>query len=173
VVAERPWPQSPDGATGDVFVSPLFVAGVESGQSGVQIRLANQDSVKNLSRLTSTTGSKARNVLYVLVGVAALVLKKYYAGPGEQSVHNYGGNVAASFAVYFLFLQLPIPTLFKKPVAAALALAVVELFEAFDGFGVMTNTYDPFDFVANALGVALALTIDCILLFRLQPPKDG
>jgi len=54
-------------------------------------------------------------VLYVLVGVAALILKKHYAGPREQLVQNYGGNIAASFAVYFMFLQLPIPTVLKKP----------------------------------------------------------
>jgi len=129
--------------------------------------------MKDIPRLTSTAGGQLRNVACILIGGAALVLKRHYIGPGEQAVHNYGGNIAASFAVYFMFLQLPVPTAFKKPVAAALALAVVELFEAFDGFGVMTNTYDPFDFVANALGVALALTIDCTLRFRLQPPKDG
>ncbi len=96
----------------------------------------------------------------MLIGVAALVLKRHYVGPGAQAVHNYGGNIAASFAVYFLFLRLSVPTAFKKPVAAALALATVESFEVFDGFGVMTNTYDPFDFLANGLGVALALAVD-------------
>lgn len=111
--------------------------------------------------------------MYVLVGVAALVLKKHYAGPGEQLVHNYGGNIAASFALYFVFLQLPVPTMFKKSVSSGLALAVVELFEAFNGFGVMTNTYDPYDFVANALGVALALIVDSTLRFRVRTPKDA
>ena len=129
----------------------------------------------DVPRITSTAAGKLRNVLCVLIGVAALVLKKHYAGPGEQLVHNYGGNIAASFAVYFVFLQLPIPTVLKKPVAAGLALALVELFEAFDGFGVMTNTYDPFDFVANALGVGLALVVDTTLRFRARAPlaRDG
>ena len=131
--------------------------------------------MKNIMRSTSTAAGKARNVLYVLVGAAALVLKKHYAGPGEQLVHNYSGNIAASLAVYFVFLQLPIATVLKKPVAAGLALALVELFEAFDGFGVMTNTYDPFDFVANALGVGLALVVDTTLRFRARAPlaRDG
>ncbi len=126
--------------------------------------------MKNIHRSTSTVADKARNVLCVLVGVAALVLKRQYAGLGKQLVHNYGGNIAASFAVYFVFLQLPIPTLLKKPVSAGLALALVELFEASDGFGVMTNTYDPIDFVANALGVGLALVVDTTLRFRARPP---
>lgn len=38
----------------------------------------------------------------------------------------------------------------------------MELFEATNGFGVMTNTYDRFDFVANALGVALGVAVDVI-----------
>ena len=131
--------------------------------------------MKNTRRSTSIAAGKARNVLCVLVGAAALALKKHYAGPGEQPVHNYGGNIAASFAVYFVFLQLPIPTVLKKPVAAGLALALVELFEAFDGFGVMTNTYDPFDFVANALGVGLALVVDTTSRFRARASlaRDG
>jgi hypothetical protein len=132
--------------------------------------------VTKIPRFTSTAAGIARNLLYVLVGAAALVLKRHYAGPGEQLVHSYGGNIAVSFAIYFLFcnffLQLPIPTKFKKPVAAGLALALVELFEAFDGFRVMTNTYDPYDFVANAIGLALALTVDSTLGFRVRAPKD-
>jgi hypothetical protein len=72
-----------------------------------------------------------------------------------------------------MFLQLPIPTVLNKPVAAGLALALVELFEAFNGFGVMTNTYDPFDFVANTLGVGLALVLDTALRFRARAPLAG
>jgi len=112
-------------------------------------------------------------VLCALVGVAALILKQHYAGPGEESVHSYGGNISASFAVYFVFLQLPVPPAFRKAAAAGLALGVVELFEAFDGFGMMVNTHDPFDFIANALGVALALVVDGALRFRFQVQKDS
>ena len=50
---------------------------------------------------------------------------------------------------------------------------MVELFEAFDGFGMMVNTHDPFDFIANALGVALALVVDGALRFRFQVQKDS
>jgi hypothetical protein len=37
-------------------------------------------------------------------------------------------------------------------VTVGIALLVVELFEATNGFGVMTNVYDPADFVVNAVG---------------------
>jgi hypothetical protein len=36
------------------------------------------------------------------------------------------------------------------------------MFEATNGFGVMVNVYDPFDFIANAVGVGLALAVDMI-----------
>jgi hypothetical protein len=45
---------------------------------------------------------------------------------------------------------------------AIFALLIVELFEATNGFGVFTNVYDRFDFVANALGVALGVAVDVI-----------
>jgi hypothetical protein len=62
---------------------------------------------------------------------------------------------------------------FRKLVAAGFALAVVESFEAFDGFGVMTNTYDPSDYAANALGVALALIVDSAVCFPVRGSKDA
>ena len=51
---------------------------------------------------------------------------------------------------------------FGKLLTAGLALAVVELFEISNGFGVMTNVYDPVDFAANAVGIALALAVDIV-----------
>lgn len=104
-----------------------------------------------------TRAFKTRNVLFVLLGVAGLVLKGRYTGPLEEIVHSHGGNLAASFAVYFVAANLPSPEKFKRLWAAGAALAVVELFEALNGFGVMTNVYDPWDFAANAAGIVLAL----------------
>jgi hypothetical protein len=45
---------------------------------------------------------------------------------------------------------------------AVIALFVVEGFELTNGFGIMTNVYDPFDYLANALGVALAYFVDVV-----------
>ncbi len=105
---------------------------------------------------------KSRNVFLVLLGVAGLVLKGRYSGPYAEAVHSYGGNLAASFAVYFVVCQLPFPTGFRRALTAGVAMVVVELFEALNGFGVMTNVYDPVDFAANAVGIALALTVDAV-----------
>lgn len=111
---------------------------------------------------------KTCSVLLVLLGVAGLVVKGHYAGPFEDIVHNHGGNVSASFAVYFVVGITTSGWKYGKLLTAGIALLVVELFEATNGFGVMSNVYDPADFVANALGVGLALVVD-ILASRTAP----
>lgn len=102
----------------------------------------------------------ARNVAMALLGAGVLVLKSGYGGPFDDVVHAYAGNVAVSFALYFAAhgatRSLPRPRL----IAAVLALVAVELFEIADGFGVMVNSYDPVDLVANAIGVGLAVVVD-------------
>jgi len=105
---------------------------------------------------------KARNVFFVLLGVAGLILKGHYSGPCWEVVRSYGGNIAASFAAYFVISNLPFRSRFRRLLAGGLTLAVVELFEVSNGFGVMTNVYDRVDFIANAVGIALALAVDSL-----------
>lgn len=104
----------------------------------------------------------ARRVFFVLLGAAALVLKGHYSGPFMETVYNYGGNVSASFAVYFLVSIRTLGWRFGRVAAAGIALLIVELFEVTNGFGVMTNVYDRVDFVANGVGVGLGLSIDAV-----------
>jgi hypothetical protein len=107
--------------------------------------------------------SKQRAVIFVLLGVAGLLLRGHYAGPFEEIVHSYAGNISVSFSVYFIALQVSSRFGSPKIVAAALALCAVELFEAFNGFGIMANVFDPIDFGANAVGVAVGFIIDFML----------
>ena len=116
--------------------------------------------------MMAKTTSMARNVSFVLLGVAALVLKRHYSGPYVEIIHSYSGNVSASFAVYFVVRLLTSGWRYGRLVTAGIALLVVELFEATNGFGVMTNVYDPVDFVANAVGVGLALVLDTLVWLR-------
>ena len=115
--------------------------------------------------------AEIRSVLFVLLGAAGLVLNGHYSGPYQEAVHSYGGNIAASFAVYYVVALLPLPLRFRKLLTAGLALLVVELFEALNGFGVMTNVYDPVDFAANGVGVALALAVDIVTKGDLPCPR--
>jgi hypothetical protein len=105
---------------------------------------------------------KGRNVVFVLVGVTVLLMKRNYAGFARDFVQSYAGNVSVSFAVYFILANLPFPARYSRALRALLGLLLVELFEATNGFAVMTNTYDPGDFLANGVGIALALAADLL-----------
>ena len=108
----------------------------------------------------SETAIKARSVLFVLLGVAVLLLKQRYAGPLDEVVHAYAGNLSISFALYFLFTNLRFPTGIRRVASALIAFTAVELFELSDGFGVMPNTYDPIDLLVNPIGIALGFWLD-------------
>jgi hypothetical protein len=106
---------------------------------------------------------RVRNLLFILAGVFVLVFKPQYSGPMEDLVYAYASNISVSFGVYFILLlgleQLPLTRL----LAVIGALLAVELFELTNGFGLMSNTYDPMDYFANALGISLALVVDLLL----------
>ncbi len=109
------------------------------------------------------TKAIARNLFFVFLGVVVFMLRRHYVGPADELVHAYAGNMSVSFALYFVFANLQVPLKHRRLLAAFIVLAAVELFEAFNGFGVMLNTYDPFDLLANAVGVALAFWLDSSL----------
>lgn len=106
---------------------------------------------------------RTRSVFLVFVGVAGLLLKGSYAGPSMEFVQSYIGNVSVSFSVYFIYLNVAGRWRNGKVLSALLALATVNLFEALDGFRIMTNVYDPWDYLANTIGVAVALVVDAAL----------
>jgi hypothetical protein len=106
--------------------------------------------------------TRALHVLFVLGGAAGLLVAGRYSGPWAEAVHNWGGNVSVSFAVYLLAARLTRQGRFGALRSAALALAAVELFEVLDGFGFMANVYDSWDLLANALGVALGAAVDAV-----------
>jgi hypothetical protein len=109
---------------------------------------------------------RALDVFFVLLGVGGLVLKGRYSGPAQVLVHSYGGNVAASFAVYFLAKHATARRDVSRASAAALAFIVVQLFELLDGFGVLSNVFDRFDLAANTVGIAIAIALDVVVTRR-------
>jgi hypothetical protein len=110
----------------------------------------------------SIDSTVAWNVVFTLLAAAGLFLKARYSGPQMELVHSYGGNVVASFAVYFILATSLSRLKFGRALRAVLALGVVELFEATDGFKVMSNTYDSTDYLANGVGIVLALLVDAM-----------
>lgn len=101
-----------------------------------------------------------RNTIFILLGTAGLVLKSWFSGCLPDFVLNYAGNLCVSFAVYFIVKLSSAKMRFNRVIISITALLIVELFEATNGFGVMANTYDRLDFIANALGIALAIVVD-------------
>ena len=102
---------------------------------------------------------RARDILFVLVGTAGLLLKSWFSGSLTDFALSYLGNLSVSFAVYYN-VRLATRGKLNRTFSAIIALLIVELFEATNGFGIMTNVYDHLDYVANALGVALAVAVD-------------
>jgi len=111
--------------------------------------------------------------MFILLGVLVLIFKRSYAGPFAELFYRHGSNFSVSFAIYFIarlgFHTLPYPRL----LSAAGTLLAVELFELTNGFGIMSNVYDPWDYLANALGISLALGIDLLVNRSLKKGGEG
>ena len=102
-----------------------------------------------------------RDVLLILLGVAGLLSKRWLAESLGELIFSYLGNVTVSFAVYF-WVSLAARQRLSRGALILFALLIVETFELIDGFGIMSNVYDRFDLLANALGVALAWCVDMV-----------
>ncbi len=113
-----------------------------------------------------------RNIVMVLAGVAALLAKSWFRDALGGLAHSYLGNISASFSVYFI-ISIGMTHKARRLLIAAISLAIVEAFELTDGFGVMTNVYDPFDYFANVLGVALASAVDLLSARLMQARLRG
>jgi hypothetical protein len=110
-----------------------------------------------------TSSYRARDVIFVFIGVTALLFKSWFSDSLPDFAFSYLGNLSVSFAVYFL-VRLASHHRFNMILSAIVAIVIVEVFEAANGFGIMTNVYDQLDYVANALGVALAVAVDVVSL---------
>ncbi len=106
---------------------------------------------------------KLRNLLFVLSGALVLMLKHNYSGPYTEIVKSYSGNLAVSFAVYFIISFSSDTWKNNRFITAFIALLAVELFEITNGFVIMKNVFDPIDLIANLIGVGLAFGLDFLL----------
>jgi len=114
---------------------------------------------------------KFRNTIFILTGAAGLLFKRYYTGAYPEFVHSYLGNFSVSFAVYFLVSIYVEKFNIKKYQIAIAALCVVDLFEITNGFGIMGNVFDPFDFAANLAGILIAISLDYLLKLTRKTDK--
>lgn len=107
----------------------------------------------------------------ILIGIAGLLVKRWYPPWFPDYLYDHTGNVAVSFSVYFL-ARIAGNGKINPAVSAGAALLLVELFELTNGFWVMLNVYDPLDYLANALGVGLALVVDLAYMVPLLEPAE-
>ena len=117
------------------------------------------------------TPKRLRNIIFILTGVFVLVFKRYYNGPQQELVLSYASNISVSFAIYFIALLAFDRLVHARLLAVFGSLLAVEVFELTNGFGFMSNVYDPRDYLANALGITLALVVD-LLLDRPDPGME-
>jgi hypothetical protein len=106
---------------------------------------------------------KLRYLLFILIGALVLLLKHNYSGPYTEMVKSYSGNIAVSFAVYFLICFYSVNWKKNRLINAVIALLIVEIFEITNGFGIMKNVFDAIDLLANLIGVSLAFGLDLLL----------
>ena len=119
-----------------------------------------------MSTSTISNKQKARNVLFILIGISVLLLKQVYNGPGLEIVKSYSGNLSISFAVYFLICFSSDHWKQNKLITAIISLTIVELFEITNGFGIMKNVFDIFDLFVNLIGIISALVLDKLLTVK-------
>ena len=115
-----------------------------------------------------TAREKIQNVIFILIGVMLMLLKKNYDGPYQEIINSYLGNLSISFSMYFLISLNHTIWKSKKIITFLVSLAIVELFEITDGFGIMSNVYDSYDLIANLIGISIALAFD-ISIKRFSP----
>ena len=115
-----------------------------------------------------TAREKIQNVIFILIGVMLMLLKKNYDGPYQEIINSYLGNLSISFSMYFLISLNHTIWKSKKIITFLVSLAIVELFEITDGFGIMSNVYDSYDLIANLIGISIALALD-ISIKRFSP----
>ena len=97
----------------------------------------------------------------ILIGVLGLLIKHWFSNFISEIVYSYLGNFTVSFAIFFL-INIATENRPNRFLSVFISLAIVEFFELTNGFGIMTNVYDPFDYLANALGISLAYFVDVI-----------
>jgi len=71
---------------------------------------------------------KLRNVLFILLGVAGLLLKQHYNEPYSGLGKSYLGNISVSFAIYFLVSVYAVRWKKEKFFSAAVTLIIVDLY---------------------------------------------
>ena len=124
---------------------------------------------KQQEKIHSSSGKTAVVVVIaVTVALLHLVDLSSYRGPYHTLVTGYLMDVLIPFSFYMLLSQRDYPVVRLWIVRAALVFGAASGVEVAQYFGkhILGSTYDPMDFVAYGIGVALAVICDRIVFPR-------
>ena len=116
---------------------------------------------------------RTRNVVLIGVGVAGLLLSRHATGPLADFAQRHGANLSFSFAAFFLVRFFPLPGNRRSWVTALYTLAGVWAQELAQHLGLYAGTFDPRDFLFDALGVLIAWGVHAGLGSRRPPSSTG
>ncbi|HEM60891.1 MAG TPA: DUF2809 domain-containing protein [Chloroflexi bacterium] len=117
-----------------------------------------------------------RKTLVVVCTVVPIALLHFftgsaYDGPWPEFVNGYLLDILVPFAFYLLLVLPETPLLRPWPVKALLVFgagACVEIAQYF-GAPILGRTFDPLDFAAYGIGVAIAVLLDTLVFPRIFP----
>ena len=104
--------------------------------------------------------SQKKSLVCIAIGVVGLLFCRHYSGPAAGILHSHGANVAFSFGAYFILRLFRLPLIERKSINAAYTLVGVSAQEVAQALNLYPGTFDPFDFLANAVGICGAWVVD-------------
>lgn len=125
--------------------------------------------------MKATGRSRRKSVVVVCIVVPIALLHFFtgsaYNGPWPELVNGYLLDILVPLAFYLLLCLPETPQLRPWPVKAILVLGAASSveFAQFLGMPILGRTFDPLDFPAYGLGVALAVLLDIVAFPRILP----
>jgi hypothetical protein len=107
--------------------------------------------------------SKARNLIFVGIGIIGLLFSRHYSGPFENMISSFGANITFSFGAYFILKLSKLRLFNNKFINGGVIFLGVSLQEIAQGLHVCSGTYDPLDFLFNTIGISIAIFIDMLI----------
>ena len=107
--------------------------------------------------------NRVRNLVLIGISVVAILFVSLYSGTFSHFVQSYGANVSFGFGMYFLLQFFKIPGIERIPTNAVYTLVFTGAQELAQFVGLNPGVFDPWDFLANAVGIGFAVVVDYLV----------
>ena len=128
-------------------------------RTAVAVRIRTPEQATREARFVGVRFKKDAVLALVACAIGAAVL--VYHGPGRAFVRGYVGDVAVTMLVFALLGVTRWSLRTRAVVTMAIALAIELRQIAWAGGLVLGNVFDPWDVVAYAVGVVVAVAYHC------------